>query len=306
MKDDNVLNEQSVQSIPGNILHDKTQTEDSGATNSQATKFDQHTMENILKFIEQTQKKQEQGTLWKGIKEKLNQIGRSAMTTLVALTVAIVTPVILNSQLVQNIDQSISDIRSKLPTEEDKLMVANVFNETSTNKDLIGQLSQTQKKLLLASIDFEKSSNVFNGKYEAVLQNISDLALKSAAQQSTVLESKEKITTLEKQLKQMQFELSQKTNLSNDKLLNQLIKLHTEGESLTKTQITQAEKWFKKISYIVIGLQGHQTVNQLGEHVKILKAIRDKKMGFTSFESRQSEALLILSALSSLASSAML
>ena len=263
---------------------------------------DPQTMEILLELVSQKKAQPLKNSISDRIFEQLRQWGASTVASLIAITIAIISPVVINSQFAQDITSSISEIRGKLPNEADKLLMAQLTDLSKQNQNLISDINQKQQLLQVQSNDLKSGSQLFQQQYNDVINKVVELNLKNKGLET----SSEKITQLEQKVAALTSH-SVNTNIRfNQKLYQQITKLQKEGEKLTEKQSQQAEQWFKRTFYTVQGLQNQASNSQLKAHVDVLKDISNKDGKFNSFPQRKQETLLILSALSALVNAAVI
>ncbi|WP_444998210.1 hypothetical protein [Aliikangiella sp. IMCC44359] len=265
-------------------------------------------LERLYQQLANTEPEQKTSSFTLILKEKINQLGSSALTAIIALIAAIITPIILNSQFAKDINASISDIRSKLPNEADAIIVKELSSITSDHQSIINELIKKQQSIILDNKMLTDVKNDFETQYNQVLNSVEQFEIKSDIQNNSVDSLKSTIFNLEKKMAdlQQQIQASKQTNSINKNLYHHLEKLYKDGESLTNANPTKAENWFKQLNYTIQGLQVNQTNDYLKLHVKTLNSIILKTDNFTDFSSRKSEALVILRSLLSLVDAAIL
>lgn len=233
---------------------------------------------------------------------QVKQFGASTAASLIAILIAVITPIILNSQFAQDVKQTIADLREQLPNEADELLMNQVTELSKSNQSLINQISSKQLLLQAQNSELTKGTETTRQEYRQVTQKLIELESRN----KNLTDNSQLIGSLSKQVE----ELSKRVNRNNDgpnyALHKELLKLSTEGRKLTQNQIEKSENWFRRVFYTVQGLQKQEANQQLNSHVSVLKSIADKEDGYSEFNKRKQEALIVLNALGSLASAAII
>jgi len=227
---------------------------------------------------------------------QVKQFGASTIASLIAILIAVITPIILNSQFAQDISETIADIRKKLPNEADDLLMSQVSELTKNNQVLINQISTEQRLLQAKNVELSKGEQSFKLEYQSVTQKLIELEN----------QNRDLTELLSKKVEQLEGRFAGKQEKPNYALLKQLSNLTREGENLTATQTEKSERWFKQTFYTVQGLQTEAFNQQLKTHVAVLKSIVEKESEFGEFNKRKEEALIVLEALSSLVNAAII
>ncbi|MCW8879223.1 MAG: hypothetical protein OQK04_10325 [Kangiellaceae bacterium] len=234
--------------------------------------------------------------------EQVKQFGVSTAASLIAVLIAVITPIILNSQFAQDVKETIADIRKQLPNEADELLMSQVTELSKSNQNLINQISSKQLLLQAKNNELSKGNESFKQEYQQIEQKLVELETKS----KSLADNSQLIEALSKQVEDLNKRVTRNSDGPNYALHKQLVKLTNEGTRLTQSQIEKSENWFRRVFYTVQGLQNPETNHQLKSHVAVLKSIADKKNGYSDFNKRKQEALIVLNALGSLATAAII
>lgn len=259
-------------------------------------------LEQLLDLIAEKQQANTKTSLRVRVKEQLSQWGASTITSLIALSVAIIVPLVLNSQFVQDMTSAINDIREELPDEADALLMSQLTERSNNNQSRLMELTQKHQILELQSNDLKTGNQAFAQQYNEVMTRLIEINAKS----ENIQDSTQKVKQLESQIQKLQAQVENGLKGVNQRLYRQLVKLSNEGEKINQNQTQKAQLWFKKILYTVQGLQNKNTQSHLKAHVDVLKNIVNGSGEFSQFSNRKQEALLILNALSSLANAAVI
>lgn len=227
---------------------------------------------------------------------QVKQFGASTIASLIAILIAVVTPIILNSQFAKDVSETIADIRKQLPNEADDLLMNQVTELSKNNQVLIYQISTEQRVLQAQSAEFSKGEQTFKQEYQQITQKL--IALET--------ENRNLTKALSKKVEELEGQIGNKNNRPNYALLKQLSNLTSEGEKLTLDQIEKSERWFKRAFYTIQGLQKEAFNQQLKTHVAVLKSIVEKDNDYKEFNKRKEEALIVLDALSALVNAAII
>ncbi|WP_196141002.1 hypothetical protein [Aliikangiella sp. G2MR2-5] len=227
---------------------------------------------------------------------QVKQFGASTIASMIAILIAVVTPIILNSQFAQDIAETIADIRKQLPNEADDLLMSQVTDLSRNNQALITKISTEQRLLQAQNMEFSKGEQAFKDEYKQVTQKLVEIES----------QSKNLTDSLVKKIEELEGRIGTKNDKPNYALLKQLSNLISEGEKLVLNQAEKSERWFKRAFYTVQGLQKEAFNQQLKTHVAVLKSIAEKDEGYKEFNKRKEEALIVLDALSSLVNAAII
>ena len=242
------------------------------------------------------------GNMKENAVSQVRQFGASTLASIIAILIAVVSPLILNSQFVKDIKQTIADIRTQLPNEADKLLMDQVTELSKNNQGMLNTLSSQQLLLQEKSVSYQQQSEQFQQAYQQMSQKIVALETRNQVQ----VDNTDTIAALQKQLESLKGQVNSTHEGPNRALYQQLVKLSDEGKGLTATQSEKADVWFKKLFYTIQGLQKNEANQQLSSHVEVLKSIANRDNGFNDFNKRKQEALIILNALSSLVNAAVI
>ncbi len=247
-------------------------------------------------------------TLWGKLKKQLKDIGKTFLASAIALIVAIVSSFIFNSQYFQNIQIAVDDIRQKLPTEADKILVAKLSSTLGENSSLLGELQQEQ----LRQKEKTQVDEISNATYKQQLEEISKefVTIKKKYDQQIVLNEKnnQQLELLNTKLTRFRSTLLTTSHPTNNALVKTLKQLLQQGKTMnsTKSPEENTQNWLRSVYYFVHTLPNGDNQQQLTTIKKAMTRIIDDTNEYKDNDIRISETLIILSTLKSLAEAAVL
>jgi len=239
-------------------------------------------------------------TFWEKLKIQLRDIGKTIMASILALVVAVVSSFIFNSQYSQDFQIAVDDIRTKLPTEAEKILVRQISDKLGKNRSLLDELQQEQFR--------QKEKNQIDALLGATLKEQFELSKERYSQQ---------LIFNEKNTRQIEFLNSELNNVrttsikghaTNKALVKTLKHFIKQGEAISSKQSPDknTNNWLKNVYYFVHTLPGGNSEQQLKTIKKAMTSIIDGKSEYNNEAIKISETLIILSTLRSLAEAAVL
>jgi len=248
---------------------------------------------NIKTIVEK-----EPDTFLEKLKNQLKDMGKTLMATVLALIVAVVSSFIFNSQYFQEVQVIFDDIRSKLPTEADKILVQQLSSTLGENSSLLDKLQQEQ---------FRQKEKALAG---GILNTTLKLQLEEASKQfATINENNtHQIELLSAEIAKFRASSLNKSRPINRALITTLKQLQQRGEALSSKKLLEknVQIWLKRVYYFVHTLPSSDGEQQLAEIKNAMTKITESKSEYQDIGLRVSETLIIISTLKSLAEAAVL
>ncbi len=247
-------------------------------------------------------------TFWGKLKKQLRDIGKTFLASAVALIVAIVSSFIFNSQYFQDIQVAVDDIRQKLPTEADKILVTKLSSTLGENSSLLSELQQEQ----IRQKEKTKVDELSNATYKIQFETISKefVTIKQKYNQQLIFSEKnnQQLEILNIKLTKYRSNLLTTSHPTNNALVKTLKLLLQQGETMnsTKSPEENTQNWLKSVYYFVHTLPNGSSQQQLTTIKKAMTRIVEDKNEYKNNDIRISETLIILSTLKSLAEAAVL
>ena len=246
-------------------------------------------------------------TLWAKLKKQLKDIGKTFLASAVALIVAIVSSFFFNSQYFQNIQIAVDDIRKKLPTEADKILVTRLSNTLGENSSILGELQQEQLRQKERTQVGELSNATHNQQLEKISKELVTIKGKYNQQLVVNKNNNQQLELLDAKLATFRSTVLTPANPTNNALVKTLKQLLQQGKAMNSTKLPEenTQSWLKSVYYFVHTLPNGDN-QQLTIIKKAMTRIIEDTNEYKDNDIRISETLIILSTLKSLAEAAVL